>query len=479
MKIGGFRAGASVHDPAIFTDKDGTYYIFGTHMTVAKSEDLRHWQHLTTGVAPENPLFQGLFEEPLEGERSAFSFTGKFNGRAYAVWAPDVSYNPYLKKYVMYFCTTGSYIKSAICMAVSDEVMGPYRYVDTLLCSGFDAATVEETNVNEVLGDAPGYEKYLKKNGRYNNLAWPNCIDPNLFRDREGRLWMVYGSWSGGIFVLEIDERTGYPVRPAEDKKNHVDAYFGKKILGGGHKSIEGPYVLYDAVSDYFYLFVSYGWLGRDGGYQIRLFRSKQPDGPYADMQGKSVLRVPNHAPYGLKLMGNYRLPSLEVGYKAPGHNSAFCDKDGKLYVVYHQRFDMDHEGHEPRVHQLFRTEDGWLAVCPFATAGECAWKGAAKSENGGEMIAENELQGTWHIVKHGLDISGEMHLSKEQEVALQEKGTALLLTLRENGTVSFVIDEVQYEGAVCRMQDEAGNPVLCITAVGENKSVWAVKYLE
>ncbi len=47
---------------------------------------------------------------------------------------------------------------------------------------------------------------------QFNNLQWPNCIDPALFFDDEERLWMVYGSWSGGIFLLEIDKETGYPI---------------------------------------------------------------------------------------------------------------------------------------------------------------------------------------------------------------------------------------------------------------------------
>lgn len=126
------------------------------------------------------------------------------------------------------------------------------------------------------VGRGSGYFPLLKKNGHYNNLAWPNCIDPNTVKDREGRLWLVYGSWSGGIFLIELDVETGLPIHPKQDVKNQVDPYFGKKLLGGGHKSIEGPYILYDPQADYYYLFVSFGWLARDGGYQIRLFRSKR-----------------------------------------------------------------------------------------------------------------------------------------------------------------------------------------------------------
>ena len=34
---------------------------------------------------------------------------------------------------------------------------------------------------------------------------------------------------------------------------------------------------------------VTYGGLAADGGYNIRLFRSKNPDGPYLDAAGKNA----------------------------------------------------------------------------------------------------------------------------------------------------------------------------------------------
>ena len=115
MKKGGFHTNTPVHDPAVFVDRDGSYYIFGTHMTAATSKDLRYWESFADGVNGENPLFSNLFDEDME----AFRYCGKFDGKEYAVWAPDVSYNPYLKKYVMYFCTSVSYLKSTFCMATA------------------------------------------------------------------------------------------------------------------------------------------------------------------------------------------------------------------------------------------------------------------------------------------------------------------------------------------------------------------------
>lgn len=43
---------------------------------------------------------------------------------------------------------------------------------------------------------------------------------------------MTYGSWSGGIYILELDAATGQPKYPKTTSGN-TDGYFGKKIAGG------------------------------------------------------------------------------------------------------------------------------------------------------------------------------------------------------------------------------------------------------
>jgi len=106
--------------------------------------------------------------------------------------------------------------------------------------------------------------------------------------------------WSGGIFLLEIDKTTGLVIHPEADEANNVDPYYGKRLLGGGHISIEGPYIMYDEASGYYYLFVSYGALTSNGGYQVRVFRSKTVDGDYVDMNGKYPEKSAQHQNFGL-----------------------------------------------------------------------------------------------------------------------------------------------------------------------------------
>ena len=424
------------------------------------------------GVTPSNPLFDGLFER----EDGAFSYVGKFQDENYAVWAPDVMYNPIMKKWVMYFSVTHDDRTSSICMATADNIEGPYIYQEKLVSSGFNASTVEKTNFYDVCGKAANVNAYTA-DGQYNNLHYPNCIDPCVFYDGSGKLYMVYGSWSGGIFLLELEESTGLPIHPETNEEKKTDRYFGQYLIGGQHNSCEGPYILYDEEAGYYYLFVSYGTLTREGGYQIRLFRSKEVEGPYLDAAGNTLGYAADHASYGLKLMGNYDFPSLKTAYMAPGHNSAFRDDDGKYYVIYHQRMDSGSEHHEPRVHQMFLNEDNWFVTAPFATAGE-----SLKPEG---YSSPAELGGVYYTVNHGTDISAEIHEAvsweiEEDGIVKTADGKKGIMTLKE-GTcfVTINLEEAVFKGVVAEMTDEAGNAVRCITAAGNNnESIWAVLYV-
>ncbi len=469
IKVGGFVASASVHDPSIEIGEDGKYYIFGSHMSAASSQDLKEWKTIASGVDSNNPLFSNLFESDFE----AFKYVGKNSEDGYSVWAPDIIYNEALQKYVMYFCTTSSAVKSNLCMAVSDTLEGPYTYQDTILYSGFTEETIKETNFYEFMPEDTDLSIYLASAKSYNNYSWPNCIDACLFTDADGHMWMAYGSWSGGIFILEIDKETGYPIHPVADEENGVDTYFGKKLIGGLHNPIEGPYIMYDAESKYYYLFVSYGELTAQGGYQIRLFRSVNPDGPYEDVTGSSPSNGPGYNKYGVKMMGNYTFPSLNYTYMAPGHCSAFMDKDGKMYVVYHQRFEELGEYHEPRVHQLFRTKNGWLVAAPFATNGETL------RENGYDL---EEVSGTYYMVNHGTDVTSVIHPS--EEVIFHQDGTidgavqGEYILDEKNAYITIKLGDDQYEGVVIEMTDEAGNSTICFAAVGSNnETIWGVQY--
>ena len=53
---------ASVHDPSVIKVKD-TFYVFGSHLASAKSQDLMNWTQLSTGVHDGNQLMPNVKEE--------------------------------------------------------------------------------------------------------------------------------------------------------------------------------------------------------------------------------------------------------------------------------------------------------------------------------------------------------------------------------------------------------------------------------
>lgn len=469
------RAGVSVHDPSVIR-ADGKYYIFGSHMSTAVSEDLRSWTSLGDGYKTSNPVYYGLLEN-----QEAFAYAGSkgsvipTDDGGWHVWAPDIFYNESAGLYYLYFCMSSTWNASNLCYATSENIEGPYEWKGAMIYSGFTEGSLGATDVTEYVDADEAKGRYIKSNGEYNFDRYPNAIDPAVLYDGDGRLWMVYGSWSGGMYLLELDKDTGEVIHPEADEANRVDAYFGKRLMGGLHTSIEGPYILYDEESGYYYLFVSYGSLVRMGGYQIRVFRSETIDGDYVDMNGQYPLDTGNlkQSPYGLKLSGNYYLPSLSMAYMATGHNSAFIDEDGRKYIVNHTRFDNNSEFHEPRVHQFIVNEEGWPCMLPYATDGETV------SESGYGM---EELAGKYYVINQGTAIDAEIAqpfiLYLEEDGAVRGDGIQGSWEAKEGSCyMNITYGGKGYSGVFCQMNDEAGTQVMTFSAVGSNESVWGVKY--
>lgn len=211
-----------------------------------------------------------------------------------------------------------------------------------------------------------------------------------------------------------------------------------------GPLPMASPFVWYDAASDRHFLFFTVGRPTPGGGCQIRLLRSRKPEGPWLDMNGEA---------YGLKLMGSYILPSMDQNCLAPGSPSVL-EADGQLLLCFERRFWLGSDYSEPRIHPLFRTPDGWLTVSPFP-----AYAVSPVSR----ALTDSELGGVWHVLSHGYGIDRSVTKSRPASLASQPEALEL------DGSV--------YSGAAAETTDEAGNRVLAISAVGSNTAVWAVKY--
>lgn len=270
----------SVHDPSII--KVGAeYYVFGSHLAAARTSDLMNWTPVADGVNNSNPLFTNV----LTALQETFAWS-----QSNDLWAPDVVRLADGRYYFYYDSCRGDSPLSAMGVAVADSVAGPYTNRQVFLRSGMAGLSQDGVTF-------------------YDARIHPNVIDPQIFFDRNGALWMIYGSYSGGIFILAMDETTGLP-EPNQGG-------YGRHLLGGDHAPIEGAYVIYNPQTSYYYLFVSYGGLAANGGYNIRVARAQAPDGPYFDGPGTDMSTVRGNpfqlfdvtpiAPHGQKLMGNFQ----------------------------------------------------------------------------------------------------------------------------------------------------------------------------
>lgn len=466
------------HDPSIFRDKDGKYYIFGTHITGSSSDNLYDWTNLDTQVRAM------LSQETREQIRAWNKDNHAGNWYDY-LWAPDIIYNETMGKYCIYLSANGDDWKSNIVLLTADEVMGPYEYAGSVVYGGFTDADYDQTDAPKVTGESNIPERYVThgiENRRWGDM-WPNCIDPCVFYDDEGSLWMAYGSWSGGIFMLELDEETGLRDYDVTYETNiHSDAYFGTKIAGGAYVSGEGAYI--QKVGDYYYLFVSYGNLEAAGGYNMRVYRSESPDGEYVDALGNTAYSDKYVFNYnlsqGVRLMGGYKWRTMSNGMVAQGHNSAFVDADGRAYVVFHTRTANGTEGHYVKVHQLFTNKEGWLVAAPYQTTGE------KLPENG---LTVEQVTGEYEFIIHELEIDYKnLETKKSQFVNLNADGT---ITGEFEGTwkleagtpyITVSIGGVDYSGVSLLMNMEFTNmETVAITALGiQNQvTIWGSKVVD
>ncbi len=420
---------SNVHDPSIFKDGE-MYYLYSTDVKVGgspgagimvrKSADLIRWEWV--GYA-------------LEGvPREAADWTGATN-----LWAPDIAKlgDTY---YLYYSASTFGTNRSYIGVATSASPEGPW------------------TDQGAVIKTAPG--------------DGPNAIDPNIVRDAQGGYWFVYGSFFGGIHIAPLDEGTG------KLKEEGVGIHIAARDRATEEGAVEGPYIIYNEDTGYYYLFVSYDSLYQD--YNVRVGRSEQITGPYLDAAGRDMKDVAYRPQYevGNKLIGGYRF-SAGDGWLAPGHNSVLQDENGADYLIHHARPEADKNWMYLHVRKLVWTADGWPTVSPERYAGERE-----------QDIPEQELYGDWELVAHAKYMDG---IVPSYKVTLHEDGRAaseygelswsydgkrtLSLSMQEEAADRSV-DEPPVEVQVLAAWDwELKRPTLVFTGLdSEGSALWGKK---
>jgi arabinan endo-1,5-alpha-L-arabinosidase len=237
-----------------------------------------------------------------------------------------------------------------------------------------------------------------------------------------------------------------------------------------------------------------------NGGYQMRVFRSQKPDGPYTDSKGSNAIferfftnfgPSENDGNRGVNIFGAYSKwgnlltgGSQEAsGERSQGHNSIIAAEDGRTYLVYHTRFQNWGEAHQVRVHQVYQNEEGWLVAAPFEYTGERLKSSFIATK---QKIATENIPGKYKLLVHNYKLD---HTKKATampvDITLNADGT---ITGSAEGTwavkagTSYITLNIngEYKGVMVEQTLEPKNekaPCFSALCARTGVTIWAYKY--
>lgn len=287
-----------VHDP-VMIKQGNTYYVFhtGFGIPVKTSKDRITWNR-DSSVFSRNDI-PAWFKNDIPDQRGD-------------VWAPDIHYRD--GKYHLYYSVSAwMNFNSGIGYATN--------------------ITLDRNNPKYKWEDHGMVINY--KNGG----EGVNVIDPNVFVDKDKKVWLVYGSYKAGLRMVELDRKTG------KLKKDPPQIFTLTTSLGEGSFIIKGH--------DYYYLFASRGRCcsGMQSTYQVVMGRSKNVTGPYLNKEGKNW--IDNN--YTLFLAGDSTAPGK-------GHNGFFTEHD-TTFIVYHAYTRAANGASLLNIKPMYIDKEGWPTI--------------------------------------------------------------------------------------------------------------------
>ncbi len=297
IESGGLKGALGVHDPVMIKGGD-TYYVLGTGTGIKTSKDMVTWN--SAGA--------------VFGDGFKLDWWSRDIPQGAQIWAPDISWRD--GKYWMYYSVSAwMNFNSSIGLATNttlDPSDPAYKWEDQ----------------GQVISFKNGGEGV-------------NVIDPNVFVDKDGKVYLLYGSYKAGLRMVELDRKTGKLLSETPTPTILT------KSLGEGVFLIKDP--------QYYYIFASRGICCSGGAstYQIVIGRSKTITGPYLTKDGGSWV----DDKYSVLLAGDETEPGR-------GHNGIFSEGD-TTYLVYHAYTKAFNYHSLLNIKPLYMGADGWPTLEP------------------------------------------------------------------------------------------------------------------
>ncbi len=419
------NAAAGSHDPGMMYDPvTRKYYSYATDVygpmigvedrvgiPVRSSTDLVHFTYEGSVLSP------------------AAIAQARDNGKQYKpthnFWAP---YCEYVRgEYRLYYSATRAFgsSESRIWLATAKHPLGPFENRGVVV----DSWGTDDT--------------------------YPNAIDPHIVWDGDD-CYIVYGSFFGGIYIKALNPDTGLS---ADGNPRNLGQCIARKARRPRLDGPEGPAIVFVPETGYYYLFLSYGWLGNT--YDIRVGRSKSVTGPYVDRRGRNLVCDG----LGEKLAGSYRFRASRPhagqdeknwkwdGLRGPGHGVPFFDplrrawffvhhvRDGAQVNAYRDKHEnrLSFSRHYLMIRPMFFLEDGWPVLGPEPFGGESV-----------KVPKQVAPAGKWEILLH-TDNNNEMKESSLCHLAADDpyliRGRLHMAPDFENGGQVLTVTGVTADG--------------------------------
>ncbi len=416
------------HDPSI-VEYDGYYYVLTTGWDtggnqIRRSKDMIHWEKLGSTFSADSRPYSGKAPSGKAWTAELKEVANSCDAPGVTdvdYWAPDIIKCPNKEGFWLYSCAVytadmgqnDGNDRACIFLCYSEDLSpGSYSYVGMIFQSCLPAGNAE---------------------------MYINAIDPQIIFTPEGDMYMAYGSFHAGLFMIEMDPDTG--LRKAGMNRVYSDAevhafnnsreqsgsdgakYCGVQIASG---ELEAPVVarhdnvaiyddegnVTDTLSSRYYLMGSYGSLAAT--YNMRYGISDSVTGVYCGYDptgdgGQMLTSSDGTRGNGYKFMGAYQfvyadgtamsakadyyddaagqnVTDATVAYKvyAPGHNDLHTTR-GINIATRINRYD----GNDPNsllggsfalfVNQYYLNSQGMLVINPNRYAGERARTVTAK----------------------------------------------------------------------------------------------------
>ena len=406
---------ANVHDPTV-ARFDDYYYMYQTdasygnttsgygHYYCRRSKDLVNWTFIGYPMRDTPPAWIKDSLNSIRARMGLVAITTPY----YGFWAPVV--RKVGNKFRMYYSViVDNYIGNGLQNTTANF---DYTWTERAFIGMMETTNpagnvwVDKGYVISSVSDKTSYSRAGTSDWS-GYFKW-NAIDPTFIVTTTGEHWLIYGSWHSGIPAVKLNPETGKPYQ-----LNSLSDY-GTRVArrenndNNRWQAQEGPEVIYNPSTNYYYLFLAYDELSVN--YNTRVCRSRNITGPYYGFNSTNITTGAECFPI---ITHPYKFNN-HSGWVGISHCAVFQDTvSGQWFYSSQGRLPANTNGNAysnaimmGHIRKILWTDDGWPVVLPerYANVPQT-------------LITDNDLTGTWE------------HITLNYVAGVQQTSTTLTLS--------------------------------------------------